>query len=121
MTQHAHHRHQLWGWILFISSAVFFMAASIRADGPVSLIGGILFFVACFFFLVPLLIEIKAKTSNSLPPSKCSRYRHDWFLAGNSQWLEPGARWIRPAPEHHRVQIQRHLARSELRFFASTR
>jgi hypothetical protein len=121
MSQHAQHRYQLWGWILFIGSAIFFMAASIRANDPVSLIGGALFLVACFVFLVPLLAELKAGTSNSLQPRKYFQYRPDWFHAGNSQSHVPGAQWMRPAPEYQRDQIRHHLVRSELRFFASTR
>ena len=62
MSQHAQHHYQLWGWILFIGSAIFFMASSIRADDPVSLTGGALFLVACFVFLVPLVAEFRAKS-----------------------------------------------------------
>ena len=65
MSQHAQHRYQLWGWILFIGSAIFLMASSIRADDPVSLAGGALFLVACFVFLVPLMAELRANVSNS--------------------------------------------------------
>ena len=55
MTQTTQYRFQLWGWILFIASATFFMATSIRAGDPLGLIGGALFLVACFVFLAPLL------------------------------------------------------------------
>jgi len=119
--QHAQHRYQLWGWILFIGSAGFFMAASIRADDPVSLIGGALFLVACFVFLVPLLAELKTSASSSSRPRKYFRYRPGWSRVVNSLWRAPVARWMQPAPEYQREQIQRHLVRSELRFFASTR
>jgi hypothetical protein len=121
MSQHAQHRYQLWGWILFIGSAIFFMAASIRADDPVSLIGGALFLVACFVFLIPLLAELKNNASNSLQPRKYFQYRPDWSRVVNSLWRAPVAQWKRPAPEHQRDQIQHHLIRSELRFYASTR
>ncbi len=57
MTQNTQLRFQLWGWILFILSAIFFMAASIRAQDPISLIGGALFLVACLVFLAPLLVQ----------------------------------------------------------------
>ncbi len=53
MSQTTHHRFQFWGWILFIFSALFFIASSIRADDPIGLIGGVLFLVACFVFLAP--------------------------------------------------------------------
>lgn len=47
---------QLLGWILFILSASFFIAASIRAGDVLSLLGSLLFLFACFVFLVPLVI-----------------------------------------------------------------
>lgn len=50
--------YQLTGWILFIFSALFFIASSIRAGDMISLMGGLLFLFACFVFLVPL-ISIK--------------------------------------------------------------
>jgi len=121
MSQHAQHRYQLWGWILFIGSAIFFIASSIRADDPVSLMGGTLFLVACFVFLVPLLAELKASASNSSPTRRYFRYLRDWFRAVNSRSRVPDARWKLPAPERQLDQIQPHLVRSELRFFASTR
>ena len=77
MSQHAQHRYQLWGWILFIGSAIFFMASSIRANDPVSLVGGTLFLVACFVFLVPLIAELKADVSNSSLPHRYFRYLRD--------------------------------------------
>jgi hypothetical protein len=121
MSQHAQHRYQLWGWILFIGSAIFFMVSSIRANDPVSLIGSTLFLLACFVFLVPLAAELKAGTSNSSLPRRYFRYLQDWFRAVNSQSRAPGARSKLPVPEHQLDQIQRHSVRSELRFFASTR
>ena len=57
MTQTTQYRFQLWGWILFIASAIFFMATSLRAGDPLGLIGGALFLVACFVFLAPLLAQ----------------------------------------------------------------
>lgn len=91
MSQQAQHRYQLWGWILFIGSAIFFMASSIRADDPVSLMGGTLFLVACFVFLVPLVAEIRANASNSSQPSRYFQYLRDWFRVGNSRSRVPGA------------------------------
>ena len=90
MSQHTQHRFLLWGWILFIASAIFFMAASIRAGDPISLIGGALFLLACFVFLVPLLAQLAVvddatEVSSLTPPSRYSRYRPDWFRAVNSQ------------------------------------
>ena len=121
MSQQAQHRYQLWGWILFIGSAIFFMTSSIRANDPVSLMGGALFLLACFVFLVPLVAELKAGVSNSSLPHRYSRYLQDWFRAVSSRSRVPGARWKLPVPEHQLDQIQRYSVRSELRFFASTR
>jgi len=45
---------QLCGWILFLVSAVFFMASSAKSGDILGLIGGILFFIACIVFLIPL-------------------------------------------------------------------
>lgn len=50
---------QLWGWLLFVLSAVFFIASSVRSGDLLGLAGALLFFVACFVFLVPFL---KAKS-----------------------------------------------------------
>jgi len=115
------HRYPLWGWVLFIFSAIFFIASSIRADDPVSLVGGLLFLVACFVFLAPLVAELGI-TANSLARlRRYSRYLSGWFRAANSQWRAPVAQKMLPAPEHQRDQILRQQARSELRFYASTR
>lgn len=52
-------RFQLWGWILFIFSALFFISSSIRAGDILSLVGGLFFLVACFVFMVPLIKVIR--------------------------------------------------------------
>ncbi len=41
------------GWVLFVISALFFIAASIRAGDMLSLAGALFFLVACFVFLLP--------------------------------------------------------------------
>lgn len=46
---------QVWGWVLFIISAVFFVAAAVRAGDWLGLMGSLFFLVACFVFLVPVL------------------------------------------------------------------
>ncbi len=48
---------QLWGWSLFIVSALFFCWASIRAEDVVSFFGGFFFLVACIVFLIPFFIK----------------------------------------------------------------
>ncbi len=45
---------QLWGWILFVLSAVFFTLASLRSGDLVTLTGSLLFLLACVLFIVPL-------------------------------------------------------------------
>lgn len=46
---------ELWGWILFVVSAIFFIVGGIRSGDVVSLLGAVFFFVACIVFLIPLL------------------------------------------------------------------
>lgn len=46
---------QIWGWGLFIVSAVFFMAAAVQAGDWMGFFGALFFLVACFVFLVPVL------------------------------------------------------------------
>ncbi len=138
MSQITQQRFQLWGWILFIASAIFFMASSIRAGDPLSLIGGAFFLLACFIFLAPLLNQLAASHSQAADqagdqvgdrdgPSSLSplrryfRYQPDWLRAVSSQLRAPGAPTMPPVPAHLQRQNQRHSIRSELRFFASTR
>lgn len=45
----------LTGWVLFIVSAGFFIAASWRAGDALALIGSFFFLIACFAFLIPIL------------------------------------------------------------------
>lgn len=55
---------QLCGWILFIASAMFFIASSYRAGDMLSLTGGVLFLVACIVFIIPLLSKLKPVTES---------------------------------------------------------
>jgi len=55
---------QIWnlaGWLLFIASALFFLAASIRAGDILAIIGSLAFLLACFVFLVPLVSHLRNK------------------------------------------------------------
>ena len=113
-------RYQLWGWILFVFSALFFIATSLRAGDLLGLGGGLLFLLACFVFLVPLVHELRA-ASNSSPRHRCSRYRRDWFRAARWLWHAPGAPRTPPAPLPDPDRNPRLAARSALRFYASTR
>ena len=55
MSKTTQDRFHLWGWILFVLSAMFYIVSSLRAGDPLSLAGGSLFLLACLVFLVPLL------------------------------------------------------------------
>jgi len=44
-------RYELWGWILFTISALFFIVSSLRNGDLVGLLGGIFFLLACAAFL----------------------------------------------------------------------
>jgi len=45
---------QMAGWILFIVCAGFYTLSSLESGSLSSLIGSIVFLVACFIFMVPL-------------------------------------------------------------------
>ena len=44
----------LWGWILFIVCAGFFIASNIKANDIIALAGSIVFLVGCIVFIIPL-------------------------------------------------------------------
>ena len=50
-------RFHLWGWLLFVVCAGFFIASSIESNDIFGLIGSIIFFIACVVFIVPLVIK----------------------------------------------------------------
>lgn len=47
------------GWIVFLVCAGFFIASSIEAHNILSLVGSIVFLVACVVFLIPLVTNRK--------------------------------------------------------------
>jgi uncharacterized membrane protein len=47
-------RFSLWGWILFVVCAIFFIASSLRGRDVLGFIGSVVFLAACFVFLYPL-------------------------------------------------------------------
>ncbi len=51
---------QVAGWILFIICAVLFIAASLKNRDPLTLLGSLIFLIACILFLLPL---VKSKTN----------------------------------------------------------
>ena len=57
---------QLWGWILFIVSALFFIGSSIRAGDLISLMGGLFFLISCIVFMIPLLRSAKPATETEI-------------------------------------------------------
>ncbi len=46
-------RRDLWGWLLFVISALFFIVSSIWNEDIVGLFGGVFFLLACVVFLAP--------------------------------------------------------------------
>ena len=49
-------RYELYGWVLFIFCAVFFIASSLRSADYLSLVASIIFLIACFVFIIPLVM-----------------------------------------------------------------
>jgi hypothetical protein len=47
-------RFSLWGWILFVVCALFFIASSLQGRDLFGLFGSMIFLAACFVFLYPL-------------------------------------------------------------------
>ena len=54
--------YQLWGWILFLVCAIFFIISAIQNHDIPYLIGSIVFFLACVLFLIPFLVKEKKHT-----------------------------------------------------------
>jgi hypothetical protein len=50
----------LWGWILFVVCAGFFIASNIEVGDPLGLAGSIIFFIACGVFIIPLVVRRKS-------------------------------------------------------------
>lgn len=45
---------QLWGWGLFVLCALLFITAGVRANDILTVVASLVFLVACFVFIVPL-------------------------------------------------------------------
>lgn len=54
----------LWGWILFVLCAGFFIASGLKNHDLFSLIGSIIFLIACLVFIIPLLTKGGKPTSS---------------------------------------------------------
>lgn len=52
-------RYQLYGWILFVTCALLFIAESFINRQPLLFVGSIIFLLACLLFLVPLIDTLK--------------------------------------------------------------
>jgi hypothetical protein len=52
-------RYQLYGWILFITCALLFIAESFINRQPLLFVGSIVFLLACLLFLVPLITALR--------------------------------------------------------------
>ncbi|AKG53826.1 hypothetical protein DGWBC_1173 [Dehalogenimonas sp. WBC-2] len=48
-------KYHLAGWILFLFCAGFFIASAAKNGDGFSLTGGIIFFIACIIFMIPLI------------------------------------------------------------------
>jgi hypothetical protein len=48
-------RYSLWGWLLFVVCAGFFIASSLRSGDWLALAASIIFLLACLLFILPLL------------------------------------------------------------------
>jgi len=53
---------QLLGWILFIVCAVLFLASSIQNQDTIAIFASIVFLIACFVFLYPLIKTLFKKS-----------------------------------------------------------
>jgi len=47
----------LWGWILFLVCAGFFIASGLKSGSISGLVGSIIFLAGCVVFLIPLVIK----------------------------------------------------------------
>lgn len=50
-------RFHLWGWLLFVVCAGFFIASSIESNDILGLVGSIIFLIACVVFIVPFAMK----------------------------------------------------------------
>ena len=52
-------RYHLWGWVLFLVCALFFIASSLRNGDILMLFASVVFLAACLVFIVPLIRAIR--------------------------------------------------------------
>ena len=63
--------YQLLGWILFIVCAFFFIASSFKNGDTLTLIGSIIFLIACGVFLIPLFRTLKIPDDDKTEEDDC--------------------------------------------------
>jgi hypothetical protein len=59
---------ELWCWVLFLFSAVFFVISALRSGDIPGLIGAVLFLLACIVFLLPYVTRAIASCRWSAKP-----------------------------------------------------
>lgn len=47
-------KYNLWGWVLFVICAFFFIASAVASGDMLYLVGSIIFLAACVVFIIPL-------------------------------------------------------------------
>lgn len=57
-------KHQLWGWILFLVCAIFFIASGLKNQDILTIAGSVVFFIACILFMIPLVTSNKRRDEN---------------------------------------------------------
>ncbi len=55
-------KYHLWGWILFVICAGFFIASSIKSGDYFGLAGSFVFLLACIVFIIPLITKRNRNT-----------------------------------------------------------
>lgn len=53
--------YQMWGWILFTVCAVFYIVSSSLNGDVLTLIGSVLFLIACFLFMMPMVAALRRR------------------------------------------------------------
>ena len=58
MTRTTELMYHIAGWILFVICAVLFLASGIQTGDPLLIAGSVVFLLACFLFLIPLMVTL---------------------------------------------------------------
>jgi hypothetical protein len=57
-------RYQICGWALFVLCAVFFITSSLKNKDILGLVASIIFLLACFVFIIPLVKNCRRGNRN---------------------------------------------------------